>query len=274
MAGGAAFYAGRAAAGLGLRAAVVTSLGLDFGHAAELAEVELCNKPAVATTRFENRYGPAGRSQRLDSLAAPLVAADVPARLRRCEAVYVCPVMGEVDLGIVSVFRSRVRAGGAQGWMRQADGAGRISSRRWRPLPGELARFDLLVLSDEDVAGDVELVDYLAEHLPLLAYTHGADGCELFVRAERHVVPAYPTEQVGPTGAGDVFGAAMVTALLDGMPPLRAAAFAACAASIVVEAPGGEALDRMAETPQRLQAYERRCGVDLGAQRDADEPLG
>ncbi len=261
MAGGAAFFAARAAQGLGLRAGALSSFGPGFAFRSELGGIDLERVPADASTCFENRYRDGRRSQRLASLAAPLGPTDLPARLAGARLAYLCPVMGEVDLAFARAMPEALLGLGAQGWMRRADASGRIQPKRWRPTAEQLVGVDLVILSDEDAAADPAVVPYLAERVRLVAYTHGADGCELFVAGERHHVPAFPTQQLGPTGAGDVFGAAMLVGLSRGLEPLGAAQLASCAASIVVEAPGGGALDRIAECWDRLARYGELHGV-------------
>ena len=61
-----------------------------------------------------------------------------------------------------------------------------------------------------------------------------------------------------PTGAGDVFAAAMLLALARGDDPVSAARLGAAAASIVVEGRGGETLARVGE------AWERVARVPVG----------
>jgi sugar/nucleoside kinase (ribokinase family) len=63
-----------------------------------------------------------------------------------------------------------------------------------------------------------------------------------------------------PTGAGDVFAAAMLLALAAGQAPADAARLGAAAASIVVEGVGGEALGRIGEAWERR----RRVRVERG----------
>ena len=70
-------------------------------------------------------------------------------------------------------------------------------------------------------------------------------------------------EQTGPTGAGDVFGGVLLTAMHWGWTPVQAAYLASCAASIVVEELGGGALNRVAEAWTRLPEYGRIHNVDV-----------
>ncbi|HQU10072.1 MAG TPA: carbohydrate kinase family protein, partial [Acidiphilium sp.] len=51
--------------------------------------------------------------------------------------------------------------------------------------------------------------------------------------------PAFPVEEVDPTGAGDCFGAAFVTCLLQGMGTRRALDYARAAGALAVSRKGG-----------------------------------
>lgn len=76
----------------------------------------------------------------------------------------------------------------------------------------------------------------LAERVPLVVVTCGADGViaiDSGLGQEVHV-PALPTAVIDPTGAGDVFGAALVTAHLSACALADQVAFAALAAGISV----------------------------------------
>ena len=260
--GGAAYYASRTAQALGLRAATWTSLGPDFPREA-LATVAVSAVPATNTTCFENRYDSTGRTQWLRAVAPPLEDTLVPEHLRSAPVIYLCPLMGEVSLTVAKQFPHALIGLGAQGWLRHAAADGRVSPKRWQLATEQLGPITFAVLSDEDTAGDRQIVQQLVRALPVVAYTHGARGCELFVAGDRHEVPAYPTTQVGPTGAGDVFGAGMLAGLFRGWEPLQAARLASCVASVVVEAAGGGALGRVGESWDRLAAYGKRYGVQV-----------
>ncbi len=259
--GGAAYYAGRAAMGLGLSVGMVTSWGKDFSHASALSGMDVRVRPARETSCFENRYGKAGRQQRLCGLAAPLEIEDVPAFWFAASAVYLCPVMGEVSIGMARHFSGLVGLG-AQGWMRRAAAEGRVVPKVWRPDPRDLAHVGLVVLSDEDAARDPGIVEYLGRHVELVAFTHGRDGCEIFEGRRRSWVDVHRTTEVDPTGAGDVFGAVLLAALSRGWPAVRAARLASAAASVVVEGRGGELLDRVDDAWQRLALMERMAGEE------------
>ncbi len=69
--------------------------------------------------------------------------------------------------------------------------------------------------------------------------TLGAGGAELLVAGRHYYQPAFAVEAVDTTGAGDVFHAGLVHAVLQGQDPARALATAAALAAISVTALGG-----------------------------------
>jgi sugar/nucleoside kinase (ribokinase family) len=66
----------------------------------------------------------------------------------------------------------------------------------------------------------------------------GAEGAGYFDDNTEVSVPAHPTEEIDPTGAGDCFGATFVSCWLRGMPPKQALACANAAGSLAVRKKG------------------------------------
>lgn len=81
----------------------------------------------------------------------------------------------------------------------------------------------------------------LAELVPLAVVTLGADGAIAIDQStgERAAVPALPVRALDPTGAGDVFAAALVAGTLDGWPLAERLRFAALSSSLAVQQFGG-----------------------------------
>ena len=250
--GGAAYYAGHALRALGARVRVLAGAGADFPPAA-LAGLDVALVPAPRTTVFENVHAPDGaRSQRVLAAAPALDPTSLPEAWRSADLLLLAPVLGEVA---PDRFRAAVRARavglGVQGLVRAVAPDGAVHQPRWEFDPALLAGVDAAFLGEDDVRGQGDLVARLAASVPVVAFTHGRAGCELVLRGRTRRVGAYPTREVDPTGAGDVFAAAMLLALSRGADPVDAARLGAAAASVVVEGVGGEALPRVGEAPGR-----------------------
>ncbi len=254
--GGSAWYAARALAALGALPRLLTSAGADFPRDA-LEGIEAEVVPSPATTVFENAYGPDGaRAQRVLSAARALDPARLPRAWRAPDALLLAPVVGELDVaGLVAAAGARVAGLGVQGLVRDVRPDGAVAPRRWDPDPAALAGVGAAVLGEDDVRGQGALVARLAALVPVVAFTHGARGCDLLVRGRAPArIGVYPAREVDPTGAGDVFAAALLLALARGDDPVDAARLGAAAASVVVEARGGDALGRVGEAWDRVRA--------------------
>lgn len=254
--GGSAYYAARALAALGAHVRVLTAAGPDF-PAGALAGVEALVLPSPATTLFENLYADDGRrAQRVHAVAGPLDPGALPRDWHEPELLLLAPVLGELDpAAFTAAVRARATALCVQGLVRARLADGAVAARRLEAAHGALGGVSLAVVGEDEVAGQPGLVTALAALVPLVVFTRGARGCELVSAAGTRHVGVYPTQEVDPTGAGDVFAAAMLLALAQGEDPVSAARLGAAAASIVVEGRGGETLGRVGE------AWERRKGV-------------
>jgi 1D-myo-inositol 3-kinase len=254
--GGSAYYAGQAYRALGARVSVVSAAGPDFPPTA-LAGVEAQVAPSPRTTSFENRYAPDGaRSQSVGAVAAPLDPAALVASWRAVDVLHLAPVVGEVGLRAwCGAVRARIVGVGLQGFVRVVLPGGEVSQPRWEFEPADLAAVDAVCVGEDDLAGQGDLLQRLVAAVPLVAFTQGERGCEIFERGRSRRVGVFRTRQVEPTGAGDVFAAGFLLGLARGDAPLDAARLGAAAASVVVEARAGEALGRIGE------AYGRLSGV-------------
>ncbi|WP_309103647.1 PfkB family carbohydrate kinase [Microbacterium sp.] len=135
-------------------------------------------------------------------------------------------------------------------WRRAADDGTRIfadigwdSSERW--LGADLAPLDACyaftpnereAMAYTRAADPVGAARALAERVPLVVVTRGADGVVAIDSASgiEVIVPALSVPVLDPTGAGDVFTAALVRASLLGLALHEQAAFAVLASGIAV----------------------------------------
>ncbi len=236
--GGTVSYAARTAHALGLRVGVITSAedGLDLS--AVFSGIEVYRVPAPGTTVFENRYTPAGRVQFLHSRASPLTANTAPQIPGRVGVLHLGPVAAECDPSLADIIPADFLGLTPQGWMRRWDGLGRVFPGLWESAGQLLSRADAVVLSEEDIGGDEALAAHWASQTRVLAVTRGARGCSVYADGRIWHLPAFPAQEVDPTGAGDIFAAVFFTQLWRGDDPVAAARLANCLAAISVTRPG------------------------------------
>lgn len=250
--GGTALYASLAAERLGSKVGVVSA-------PAELpddwpGDIQIAFRPELSPPTFENRYTPEGRFQILHTDSGEISFEDIPESWRNAPIVHLGPIAAETPESLIKAFPNALLGVTPQGWMRVwGELPGPISYRVWQPSAEALSSIDVLILSIEDVHGDEALVRDYARHCPLVALTRGALGSTLFVRGEPHAIAAYPASESDPTGAGDVFAAALLVRLHETDDPLEAARFAACVAAASVEGRGASAI------PYRKSVEERLC---------------
>lgn len=241
-AGGTALYAALTAYRLGCRVGVVSAsaeLPLDWP-----TNIALAHTDAAVLPTFENQYTNGQRTQMLHAIAPSITLADIPEAWRNTPIVHLGPVLMETPEELVFAFPNAFIGVTPQGWMRTwgASIPSPISPMAWKPHPSTLRRINALVLSVEDVQGDEQQAVAYAEHCPLVALTRGAGGATLFIHSERIDISAYPTDERDPTGAGDVFAAALFCTLNAGANPLAAADYAARIAAASVATVGARGL--------------------------------
>ena len=260
LAGGSAYYGAHTHRALGADIRLVTAVGDDFACPTALDGIVAQVQRGGVTTTFTNDYRGDLRVQRLDGLAAPVRAVDLPERWRRCDLLHLAPVIGEVDLSRwIQLGRARLVAIGVQGWIKQPGPHGTVVTRRWDVDARSLTGVDAACVGEEDLIEQGDLLDRLVEAVRVVAVTRGRRGCDLIVRGKTTRLGVHPASEVDPTGAGDVFAAGLFLGLARGLRPTEAARLGAAAASIVVEGCAGATLGRIGE------AWERAPNVASGS---------
>lgn len=255
--GGCAFYGGWTHRGLGAEVHLKSYVGVDFVCYADLVGLLPNLLISGQTTTFTNEYPEdAPRIQYVDALAPPLLPSPFT---QDYDLIHLAPVLAELELDAwVTAARPHTKWLGinVQGWIKVAsegNGRRRVIQKTWQPDLSTLSKIDVACVSDEDLHDQGDLIDRLLKNVRIVAWTHGAEGAEIFEYGKnpKHI-GIYPTNPVDPTGAGDTFAAALMHGLASGMNVTDAGRLGAAAASIVIEATGGEALPRISDATQRM----------------------
>lgn len=231
--GGTAAYAALTARALGLRTGVVTAWGgevpLDV-----LDDIQVRSAAAEHSTTFENVYTPQGRHQIIHSAAPDIRYENVPETWREAPIVHIGPIAGEGKSLMDGGFSSSMLGLTPQGWLRTWDDRGRVQIGTWPEALQALSRADAAVFSIEDVGGDEQQIEAMANECRVLAVTEGAAGARLYWNGDLRRFRALRVNEVDPTGAGDIFAAAFFWRFSITHDPWTAAKFATHLASFSV----------------------------------------
>lgn len=236
--GGTVVYSALTARNLGRRVGVVTSAGTDIDLARFLQGVDLVRIPSALTTTFRNVYTDEGRLQRVHAVADKIPIEKVPAIWRRAAIVHLGPIADEFQGDIIDLFPSSILGLTPQGWLRRWDDQGRVLPRCWSEAEERLARIDVLIVSEDDMAGEASPLRSQLGVPQISVVTQGAKGATLLCQGQEAHFAARKAKLVDSTGAGDVFAAAFLVRLSETGDPYEAMRFAGAAASLSVERAG------------------------------------
>jgi sugar/nucleoside kinase (ribokinase family) len=246
--GGTAAYSALTAQALGLKVGVMTASGPETPLDA-LKDIPTIVLESPRSTTFENIYTENGRIQYLRAQATRLDLKHVPEAWRRTPIIHLGPIANEVDAVLPDDFSPALLGLTPQGWMRQWDSESRVSRKEWTDADRALSRANAVVISREDVDGDDEMIEHMAQETPVLVVTESMAGAVLYWNGDRRRFRAPEVKEVDATGAGDVFAAAFFTRLLRTRDPWEATRFATLVATCSVTRPGLEGI----ATPREIE---------------------
>jgi sugar/nucleoside kinase (ribokinase family) len=235
--GGTAAYSALTARALGLRVGIVTAAGQDISLE-PLNDIPLISIASNASTTYENIYNENRRIQYLRSRASQIDLAQMPEIWREAAIIHLAPVANEFDPAPLKNISPKFLGITPQGWMRQWNSDGLVSTRKWTDAETTLAQANAVVISREDVNGDDELIEHMAGQTEILVVTEGAAGAVLYWHGDRRRFPAPAVKEVDATGAGDIFATAFFVRLWKTRDPWESTRFATLLASHSVERAG------------------------------------
>jgi sugar/nucleoside kinase (ribokinase family) len=256
--GGAVSYGSLTLGRLGVRTRALVGADAEAAEAEELealrsAGIEVCVARLAHGPVFRNLASVTGRVQQCVSVSSELAARRLPQGWAlEADAMLLGPVADE--LSDEWALAPRADAYVALGWqgLLRALVEGRDVERTVPAARPLVSRANLVGVSADDIGDAVrmrQLVDLVAPGASLVV-TRGDRGGTLLTsrRPARSALRAYPAipsnDEVDPTGAGDVFLASLVAAVVDGERLgigdswADRLAFAAAAGSLAVEGPG------------------------------------
>ncbi len=249
--GGTATYSALTARNFGRRVGVVTSADPDLDLDGILRGVAVVRQPSAATTTFQNIYMDGARRQFIRAVADDIRAESIPPAWWHTPIVHVGPVSQECCTDeLARLFTEALVGITPQGWMRQWDDKGRVFPRLLAEPERTLPLAQVVILSEEDVGGDLSLVESYAQLVNILVLTAGWKGSTVYHRGQMRRFPARDVREVDPTGAGDIFATAYLICLKETGNPWTSARFANCVASGSVERAGLDSIP----TPQEITA--------------------
>jgi len=253
--GGSSVYSSITARNFGIKAGIVSNIGKDFKFHSILHKHNIDISYAICenTTTFRNVYIN-GRKQYVFKIADPITPTQIPYTFLNAEIIYICPVLNEIDSNILKLFKSRnspLIGVSPQGWMRDVY-EGEIRKKEWDNAKEILQYTDVLIFSEEDIPEyNSEIEEYTATKNLIVIVTKGKNGADLYFKGKIYHLPAYPTKEKDPTGAGDVFGAAFLIKYYESGDIIESARFATCAASFVVEKIGIDGIPKLMDVNKR-----------------------
>lgn len=258
--GGPALYSAMTARNLEERVGIITNIGKDFKEWGLIKGVEVRYRVSEQTTTFHNIYDE-DRKQFIRGVADPIETGQISADWANAEVAHICPVANEVSPELIRAFNHPLVGIGAQGLMRTWDGEGQIIQKKWDSFGEMLPHANVVVFSEEDIApfGEKVVEDYVGL-TEVVILTRGGHGSTLFIGEKKIDIPAYPTVEVDPTGAGDVFTSAFLIRYHKTKDALKAARFASCVASFVVEKEGIDGIPTLEQAVERQKEYDRMFG--------------
>jgi sugar/nucleoside kinase (ribokinase family) len=223
--GGSVAYAALTAKAMGMRVGMVTSWGEELSLM-PLEGIQVVNLKSEHSTTFENLYTSSGRLQTIHHVADKLDFHMVPEMWRSASIVHLAPIAREVSPALVRQFPNALLGLTLQGWLREWDEKKRVSFSEWPEASYVLSQVNAAVLSIQDVNGDWSQIDGMARSCPVLVVTLGEEGANLYWEGEVHHIAPPQVDEVGPTGAGDIFAGAFFIRFSTNDDPIEAVRFA------------------------------------------------
>lgn len=241
---------------LGMDTALVGRVGKDFDqqfrHDMERFGIDYVVEESEQSGGFKLIYYDDHGNRTLDLLgdAGPITL--FPERYGSADWILLGPILRELDLSYLEMVKEHSDAKifiDPQGFIRKGD-QGRIEHEKTVEIekiaalsavfkPNEM---ECKVLTGIDPRQDYETPAKMLKSWgpELVIITLAEAGSVIYDGKEFYRIPAYETDALDSTGAGDTFAAGMIYALTHGYDYFRAGCFAGCVSSVMIENCGPE----------------------------------
>ena len=225
--------------------------------------------PSDMTGGFGLVYDARG-DRTLDVLGIANPVPQFPVAVAKADFVLLGPILGEISLGLAQKIRAATSAPillDPQGFLRRIPGENRVEHYRNPEIDTVIPLCDIVKANEHEARLITGIDPYESEDAPeravkrlhemgckIAIVTLAADGSIIYDGQELIRVPAYATNAVDPTGAGDTYAGGFMTRYSEGDGSLREVGFfASCVASVMVENTGPDFPLTRAEADRRTR---------------------
>lgn len=261
--GGTASYSSMLAKCLGSDSLILTSFGDDFLYEQEILDRDIVvhNVAADRTTIFENKYDGGNRTQTLLARAEDIKAVDFKKLKPTFDIVHLCPIDDEVSFDILKeLSQATLTLATPQGWLRQWDEKGKVSYKEldWSLLSSA----DFVIISDEDIPELDNRLSTIRSQIDKLIVTKGEHGATIYFEGQELHFPAFDTNLVDPTGAGDSFATGFITKYAETKDIKESMIYANCLSSICIENEGTLFFNKVDQVDKRVEEYKSKYEIN------------
>jgi len=249
--GGTATYSALTAKAIGLRPGIVTCHHKDL-DLAPLAGIPIISHYSEFTTTFKNINLKGKRVQYIQHQADPIELWMIPETWKAAPIVHFGPVAQEIPTKMISHFNNPVIGLTPQGWFRDWDADGMIHFKEWPEAAYALEKATAAILSIEDVGGDQRIIDDMLSSIRILALTEASAGSRLYWNGDLRGFKPPQTDEIDPTGAGDIFATSFFIRYSQTKDPWESARFATLIAANSVTRPGLSGIPTQTEVQDSL----------------------
>ncbi|MCS7138875.1 MAG: PfkB family carbohydrate kinase [Crenarchaeota archaeon] len=263
--GGGGLYSSVSLVGIGVETILFTSYGPDIDpkwiEKLQAMGVKISARKVERNIVFENLYKGSSRIQRTWGELSDRISVD-KSMFKGLHAVHVTPVLNEIDY---NVFKELVEAGckisiDVQGFIRSVGKENYVINVK-RLLPDEFLRYvDYIHMSLEEqlffLENDVRELFDLNPNV-IVEITYSDHGSFVMDRKTCYRIPAFKTEAIDPTGAGDVYAAVFLAKHIEKESLLEAGLYASASASIKAEKAGPLFILNPVEIERRVDLLKR-----------------